>query len=291
MKKTVFVIALLFVLAGMSSYGQDPRSPVLKGPYLGQTPPGMVPRLFAPGFMSTAWYDLTPTFSPRLDEVFFGRRASEEGSDNKIYYSRMTHGRWENPVPAAFSSGAAEYEAQFSADGGRLYFNRGKRIFFSQRKEGGWSEARPVDAPADEGMCAAPAGNGALYFTAARNKAYGIFRSGLVDGKYQAPEIVIPMAAHPWVAPDESFLVFDKYVFAGGVQTSKLCASFRRADGSWSDPVELGKDVNATGTELIPKVSPDGKYLFFQRKVDGNTDIYWVDAKVIKAVNRTGRAA
>ena len=284
MKKTVFVIALLVILAGMSSFAQNPQSPVRKGPYLGQTPPEMVPERFAPGFMSSAGYDLTPTFSPGLDEMFFGRRASEEGSDNRIYYSRMTRGRWEDPVPAAFSSGVVEYEAQFSVDGGRVYFNRGKQIFFSQKTEAGWSEARPVEAPADEGMCAAPARNGALYFTAARNKAYGIFRSGLVDGRYQAPEIVIRMAAHPWVAPDESFLVFDKYAFADGVQTSKLYASFRRADGSWSDPVELGKDVNATGTELIPKVSPDGKYLFFQRKVDGNTDIYWVDARVIEAV-------
>jgi hypothetical protein len=49
------------------------------------------------------------------------------------------------------------------------------------------------------------------------------------------------------------------------------------------------QDINATGTELIAKVSPDAKFLFFQRKIDGNTDIYWVDAKVIaqaKAVTR-----
>ncbi len=283
-KKTVFASALLFILAGMSSYAQNPQSPVFKGPYLSQTPPGMVPCLFASGFVSTAGYDLTPTFAPGLDEVFFGRRASEEGSDNRIYYSRMMRGRWEDPVPAVFSSGAAEYEAQFSPDGGRVYFNRGKMIFFSQRTEAGWSEARPVAAPADEGMCAAPARNGTLYFTAARNKVYGIFRSGYDGGRYLEPEIVVRMAAHPWVAPDESFLVFDKYAFAGGAQTSKLYASFRRTDGSWSDPVELGKDINATGTELIPKISPDGKYLFFQRKIDGNTDVYWVDAKVIEAV-------
>ncbi|HOW84401.1 MAG TPA: hypothetical protein P5119_03495 [Candidatus Aminicenantes bacterium] len=284
MKRTTLAcIPLILLIVGISN-GQASRPPDFSGPYFGQAPPGAVPQRFAPGFVSTAGYDLTPTFSPGLDEVFFGRRASEEGSDNKIYYSRMTRGRWEEPVPAAFSSGAAEYEAQFSPDGGRVYFNRGKMIFFSQRTEAGWSEARPVAAPADEGMCAAPARNGTLYFTAARNKVYGIFRSGYDGGRYLEPEIVVRMAAHPWVAPDESFLVFDKYAFAGGAQTSKLYASFRRTDGSWSDPVELGKDINATGTELIPKISPDGKYLFFQRKIDGNTDVYWVDAKVIEAV-------
>jgi hypothetical protein len=27
--------------------------PILKGPYLGQKPPGMIPEIFAPGFIST----------------------------------------------------------------------------------------------------------------------------------------------------------------------------------------------------------------------------------------------
>ena len=92
------------------------------------------------------------------------------------------------------------------------------------------------------------------------------------------------MIRHPWVAPDESYLIFDRYAFAGGTQTSKLLVTFRRTDETWSTPVNLGPDINATGTELIPKASPDGKYLFFQRKVDGNTDIYWVDARVIEAL-------
>jgi Tol biopolymer transport system component len=177
-----------------------------------------------------------------------------------------------------------EFEAQFSVDGDTLYFNRGKANCFSRRTDTGWSEARVIDPPADEGMCIAAARNGTLYFTGGKTRAtYGIQRSQRVDGRFQAPELVIPMAAHPWVAPDESYLIFDKYALEGGAQSSKLFISFPRQDGGWSDPVALGKDINATGTELIAKVSPDGKYLFFQRKVGGNTDIYWVDAKVLDA--------
>ena len=284
MKRTTLAcIPFILLIVGMSN-GQASRPPVFSGPYFGQSPPGSEPQRFAPGFVSTAGYDLTPTFAPALDEVFFGRRASEEGSDNRIYHSRMVDGRWQEPAPASFSTGAAEYEAQFAPDGRTVYFNRGKLLFYSRRTDKGWSEARPVDAPAAEGMCAAPARSGTLYFTAARNRVYGIFRSVCDGGRYLEPEIVVRMAAHPWVAPDESYLVFDKYEFSGGAQTSKLYACFRRSDGTWSEAVELGKDVNATGTELIPKVSPDGMYLFFQRKVDGNTDIFWVEAKVISAV-------
>jgi hypothetical protein len=283
-KKTMLSLAIAIILSGTFFYSQEEQFPIFESPYFGQTPPGMVPQRFASGFLSTAGYDLTPTFSPALDEVFFGRRPTEEGSDNKIYYSRMVNGRWQRPALASFSSGSVEYEAQFSVDGESLYFNRGKMMFSSRRTDTGWSEARAIDPPADEGMCIAAARNGTLYFTAARNRTYGIFRSRYVEGRYQVPEIVIPMAAHPWVAPDESYLVFDKYAFTKGVQTSKLFVSFRQKDGGWSDPVELGKDINTTGTELIAKVSPDGKFLFFQRKVDGNTDIFWVDAQAIEKV-------
>lgn len=285
MRKTMFSLALMIILSGALVYTQEEQFPVFEGPYFGQTPPGMVPQRFASGFLSTAGYDVTPTFSPALDEVFFGRRPTEEGSDNKIYYSRMVNGRWQKPALASFSSGGVEYEAQFSVDGNMLYFNRAGKNYFSRRADTDWSEACAIDPPADEGMCIAAARNGTLYFTAGKSRAtFGIHRSRCVDGRYQSPEIVIPMAAHPWVGPDESYMVFDKYAFTEGAQTSKLFISFRQKDGSWSDPVELGKDINATGTELIAKVSPDGKFLFFQRKVDGNTDIYWVDAKAIKAV-------
>ena len=288
MRITMFSLALLVIVSGPFSQDQAEQSPIFEGPYFGQAPPGRIPQRFASGFLSTPGYDITPTFSPALDEVFFGRRPTEEGSDNRIYYSRMVNGRWQEPALASFSSGDMEYEAQLSVDGNILYFNRGKMMCFSRRTDLGWSEARIVDPPADEGMCVAAALNGSLYFTAARNRIYGIFRSQYVDGRYQTPEIVIPMAAHPWVAPDESYLVFDQYAFVEGVQRSKLYVSFQQDDGSWSDPVELGKDINATGTELIAKVSPDGKYLFFQRKVDGNTDIYWVDAMVIDEAKSLG---
>ena len=282
MKRTILLPTLLVILSGALFFAQEGPTPVFKGPYFGQTPPGAVPQRFAPGFISTAAYDMTPTFSPALDEVFFGRRPTEDGSDNRLYYSRMENGRWRNPALAPFASAAMEFEAQFSVDGDTLFFNRGRKNCFSRRTATGWSEARVMDVPVDEGMCMAAARSGDLYFTGGKSRAtYGIQRSRCVDGRYQAAELVIPMAAHPWVAPDESYLLFDMYDFASGAQTSRLYVSFRRQDGSWSDPIALGKEINATGTELIAKVSPDGKYLFFQRHVEGNTDVYWVDAGVI----------
>ncbi|MBN1940035.1 MAG: PD40 domain-containing protein [Candidatus Aminicenantes bacterium] len=281
MNKSSYLFLAVILSLGSMILAQERPFPVFKGPYLGQTPPGSIPEKFAPGFISIFGYDFVPTFSPALDEVFWGHRPTEEGSDNKLYYSRMVNGRWEKPVLAPFSSGAMEYEAQLAVDGKTLYFTRDGDLYLSRKTETGWSEARVLDPPVTKGMCPAVAANGNLYFTAARNKVYGIFCSRFADGSYQEPEIAIRMAAHSWIAPDESFMVFDKYIFNNGVQTSKLYVSFRRSDETWGDPIDLGRDVNVNGTELIAKISPDGKYLFFQRKVDGDTDIYWVDAKIV----------
>ena len=50
----------------------------------------------------------------------------------------------------------------------------------------------------------------------------------------------------------------------------------------------MGDKINTAAAENYPSVSPDGKYLFFDRraKPSNNTevDIYWVDAGFIDAL-------
>ena len=54
MKQLYFFIALLLTILIISnnSYSQDEFS-VLKGPYLGQKPPGLTAEIFAPGIVNT----------------------------------------------------------------------------------------------------------------------------------------------------------------------------------------------------------------------------------------------
>ena len=73
----------------------------------------------------------------------------------------------------------------------------------------------------------------------------------------------------------EGFFVFDAQ--PDGMGKSQLFVSFRAEDGGWTRARPFDSTINATYTENIPHVSPDGKYFFFHR----NNDIYWVDAAVI----------
>ena len=54
MKKNIVLVSLIFLILFFSGYcSKKDKFPVLKGPYLGQTPPGKEPEIFAPGLITT----------------------------------------------------------------------------------------------------------------------------------------------------------------------------------------------------------------------------------------------
>jgi hypothetical protein len=117
-----------------------------------------------------------------------------------------------------------------------------------------------------------------LYTTVFNEKGKpNIGRYVMTEGKYGTPEILGPEVntpdrfdAHPNIAPDGSFLIFD----SDRPEGKGLYLSCRRADGAWSPAKFLGPEFSGS----VSTFSPDGKYLFFMK----NRDIYWVSAKIIE---------
>jgi hypothetical protein len=61
-----------------------------------------------------------------------------------------------------------------------------------------------------------------------------------------------------------------------------LYVSFRKKDGFWTEPENLGEEVNTIGGVALTLTS-DGKYLLFTGKGnEHNSDIYWVSTKTIE---------
>jgi hypothetical protein len=81
---------------------------------------------------------------------------------------------------------------------------------------------------------------------------------------------------HPFIAPDESFVIFDAARSGGQGGEGDLYVCFRKSDGSWGDAVNLGDAVNSKGTNSCAALSPDGKYLFFTK----HRDLYWVSTSI-----------
>lgn len=73
-KRIVLTCVLLIVV--LTIYAQHSDSPSwklsgLSGPYLGQEPPCITPKIFAPGIISTSGSEFTPAFTPDQNECFF----------------------------------------------------------------------------------------------------------------------------------------------------------------------------------------------------------------------------
>jgi Tol biopolymer transport system component len=131
---------------------------------------------------------------------------------------------------------------------------------------------------------------GTMYFSSNRPGGLGgndVYRTRRLDGRWTTPENVgAPVNSSsreydPFIAPDESYLIFTSER-PGGLGRADLYVSPRLPDGSWGTPVNLGPGVNTAGSEYTPMLSPDGRYLFFTSGGAGSDDIYWVDARVIR---------
>jgi ankyrin repeat protein/tetratricopeptide (TPR) repeat protein len=261
--------------------------------YLGQKPPGLEPLMFAPGIFSTEEFSHgAPGFSPRGDEIYWACTFLT------TYHIEKDGGRWTLPGPAALWTGYGASNPVFSYDGDKLFFHstssmagdgrkRDSEIWYVERAEDGWSEPKNpgphVNSDGREHLVSVTRG-GAIYFTA----DYDLYRSEWADGGFQPRERLggaINMDGYemsPCVAPDENFLIFESNR-PGGFAEFGLYVCFRGADGEWSEAKNMGYTVNRGGSRF-PGLSPDGKYLFFINLRNGDSDVYWVDARIIDTI-------
>ena len=72
--KTIFalILVIFFIFNFISStLSAKEDFPVLKGPYLGQKPPGKQRKIFAPGIVSTGYNEHGVSFTPDGMELYF----------------------------------------------------------------------------------------------------------------------------------------------------------------------------------------------------------------------------
>jgi hypothetical protein len=163
--------------------------------------------------------------------------------------------------------------------------------------------------------------DGTLYFTRGVNggqESY-IYRSRLVDGRYQEPELLGPEVNsttnqfNAFIAPDESYLILCTGAREDTMGGTDYYIVFRTPDDQWSGPINMGEKVNTPlDGEFSPYVSPDGRYFFFmstrrlpmesipdsltweylrgfrQMPETGNAGIYWMDASFIGELRPPG---
>ena len=267
-------VTLIFSLA-MSSIGcAQKSSETLAGPYLGLEPPGLTPELFAPGLVATENHrETVVTFLPNMKEFAFTRLGGEYTKPELIVMHHKDNQWHRKAIP---SSAAKHYGDKFNPS---------------------YSDIRRLDTFKDipiEGAALSAKGTYYFYVLNYQDGSGHLSYSRLVNGQYQKPQKMSEAInrgkyiAHPYVAPDESYIMWDAEKL--DENTPDIYISFKQDDGSWGDAINMGETINTDAYEQRPRVTPDGKYLFFWRgdkktREDGSTywegNPYWVDAKFI----------
>jgi hypothetical protein len=326
--KTLFKLIVLFLLVSNMAVAQQTTTDFskLKGPYLGQTPPGLTPVLFAPGIVSTGMAEACATFTSDGKECFFMIMVN---GHETIVTTKISNGIWTAPEVASFSGQFNDGFPTILPDGSKLFFHSNKpiengaeyNIWFVEKTGKGWGEPKPIGSPINgklSALCPFVSATGNLYFT--RRIAKGeefIYCSVYSNGNFKEPERLPKqvnthkMQYHAAISPDESCLVLPLQGREDAIgKGENYYVSFKDSNGTWSELINLGKEINSLRVWGIPSFSNDGKYFFFSAQpfykdvnvevydrvmsyhdlqemaiknpVYDRADIYWVSAKVIE---------
>lgn len=197
MNKTIHLCCFLFV-AGELIHTQQADFPKLTGLYLGQKPPGNIPQIFGPDFISTeSNYECCRAVSSDAKDIFFVRNTD---LGEKIFRTTETENGWTKPVPVTYTDLAFQYSPFISPQGDLLLFMSGKtnpkksntnslpEIWVLKRENNDWVSPQSLGyliggaAPFYITMSK----SGTLYFDCLGRD--GVYRSQRTDGKYSLVE-------------------------------------------------------------------------------------------------------
>jgi len=290
--KSVFVVITFCCVAS--------AKPFAVGPYLGQTPPGPVAQVFAPGLIS----DTRPhrweihghfsadgnTFCYRKLGYIYITENTDQGWTKPERIKRIPYRVWS--VCLSPDANSIYFLDQYFTRPQRNRIDPTKRRAYHRclRTSRGWSLPQELGAPFNSAA-------GGFSFLADNSlclkSRQGGFRIAPSVGYTWDQAIKLPMEwgnlnpCHPGVAPDGSFLVFYSIEpgARGGTPTD-LYLTLREADGTWTKPQRMGPGINTAYHEIGARITADKKYMFFTRSTGWNlnrytdtADIYWVELK------------
>lgn len=293
MKTNISIVSVIFIILFFSACNSSKYNnyPPLKDRYFGEKPPGLSPKLFAPKILSIEGSFAGGTFSPDMKEFYFAKR-NEKNNKRAFFVIRYENNQW-----GEVSETDIKWPL-FSTDGNTMYVEKKYR----ERTSTGWSEPKNLgEFIKEQAHGLSVSANGTFYFPFFKkeDKGHGnLGYSRLINGKYENPiklgsEINKgEYIANPFIAPDESYLMWDverddNY----GSSQPDIYISFKDKTGSWGPVINMGNKINTPVYEQSPRLTPDGKYLFFwrgeqkTRKNGSNywiSNLYWVNAKIIE---------
>lgn len=264
--------------------------------------------VFAPNIISNpGTREGALSFSPDGKSLLFTK--SEANNKMTIQVMSFKNGKWTSPETWEQSNVASSSEAFISPDGNSIYFISNRhapdakgsgRIWQSIRQGEHWSAPTMINlkVKTDKGLWFPTVsadrklyfgafldsirnfGKSDLYVTDLTNSASGVMNLGpLINSPYEEWD--------PYISPDGSYLLFESDR-PGGYGNTDIYVCFR-VGGAWQKPINLGPAINTAAYEVAAKVSPDGKYIFFDRPMRDGQDIHWVSAEALNLLRKNSQ--
>lgn len=254
--------------------------------------------IVAEGVISTSESQTFPAEDPVTGDLWFSV-IGDSFDAQTIMVAKRTDSGWSSPETAPFSGVWGDRAPRFSPDGSSLFVTSNRprpgsseagdmNVWRLRRTETGWSApelvASAVNSEASDihpsitssGVWVASNRSGGL----GRSDLYRIGPSGEVEhfGSPLNDELSQPDL---WVSPDETWMILAITDRPGGYGGDDLYVS-RLENGAWSEPVNLGPEINTAAYEYGPWVTADGEHLLFTSHRDGPSHVYRAPIRLVK---------
>jgi len=241
---------------------------------------------------------------------FCGRDRDDNLGYEDIFESQFINGKWGVPrllngINTAF---AHEAPLSISADGNRMLLYTNSDVYYSDKTIDSWTPPKPfpsINTPKSwEADAMVSADGNAVFFISDRKGNLGLyhpfgteFHGGWIgnldiyvsikeaDGNWGTPinlgaSINTPFGERsPFLHPDMKTLYFSSDG-RGGLGKLDVYKCTRLSDTSWtqwSEPINLGKEINTPEDEYDYKITTNGQIAYFSAFKEGNNFIAYVD--------------
>jgi hypothetical protein len=245
--------------------------------------------MLGPGVISTDDDEYAGAITPDGTTIYYNKSVPTS-NQYVIVVSHLTDGHWSAPQVAPFSGRYSDTDPVLSPDGRTLYWASDRPVGGTIKHDydiwkaeqisgGGWGPPEHLSAPINSDRneyIASVTRDGTMYFSSARDGGelgtVDIYRSRLVNGRYQPPENlhralngsrVSYYDLDAVVSPDERTLVVSSFGRPGGLGSADMYVSHRDAHGRWSRLRHLGPPINSSDRDYSPRFAPDGRHLIF----------------------------
>ena len=299
---------------------------VRRGLYLGETVDS-IPKIFGEDFVSRNTQELNAAFSPDGKELFFTLSDIRRTHYVLCHALMKEDSTWTKPQVASFAGKYSDADPMFSPDGQTLYFISRRPYSGTEEQDNfdiwkvsktgsGWGEPEALPESINDEFnqyYVSITNTGNIYYASRKSKdeSFDIFKASKTADGYLAERLGAPINTENsegdvYVAPDESYMIFvgrreDSY------GSGDLYISYNET-GEWTEPQNLGPEINSPYFDYCPIVSFDGKYFFYtsyraeklepsntQKSIEeveeiiggitnGMGNIYWVKADFIDAL-------